>query len=373
MPATGTGELVALKLPRPALSDGLERVWETGGTALPLDPHLPESALRALLTRFRPDRLVTEEGVDRLPGALPVDPEVAVVLATSGTTGAPKGVELGWAALDAAARITNDAVGARDGDRWLCCLPPWQVGGFMTLVRSRTLGARAVVHGRFDPDEIGSDAATGFVSVVPTMLTRLLASDVDLTRFQTILVGGDRADAAPIEQARAAGAHVITTYGMTETCGGVVYDGAPLPEVHVSLTPDGVIAIAAPTLMHGYRLDHDSTRRALVDGRFITNDRGEIDDDGRLVVLGRVDDVIVSGGHKVAPRRVEEALAEHPAVRRVSIEGVADPELGRRTVARISLHEGARAPSLEEVRAFVAERLGAHHAPRQLIVERDDP
>lgn len=369
MPEATTTELVAIRLSRAALPDALERVWDGGSAALPLDAGLPDRQVRELIGRLKPHRIVTEEGTSSLPGGRGVDAEVAVVLATSGTTGAPKGVELGWTALNAAAQLTNETLGASRRDRWLCSLPPSHVAGFMTMFRSRALGSRAVVHDRFDPDKIACERAARFVSLVPTMLVRLLSAGVDLTHFDAILIGGDHIDPSLVRTESAAGARVITTYGMTETCGGVVYDGSALPGVDVSLTEDGVIQIAGPTIMRGYRLDEKSTRRVLVGGRFITSDRGEIDDKGRLRVLGRVDDVIVSAGNKVVPRQVADVLTEHPAIEDASIEAVADPELGQRMVARISLRKGSPAPSLEELRAFVAERLGAHQAPRGLIVQ----
>ncbi|MBA3431258.1 MAG: AMP-binding protein, partial [Actinobacteria bacterium] len=321
-------KLVALRVARSALPQALERVWAKGNAALPLDPELPDRQVRELVGKFKPHEIETGEGITPLPDGRPVDPGIAVVLATSGTTGSPKGVELGWNALACAAELTNDAVGADAGDRWLCCLPPSQTGGFMTLFRSRALGTRAKIHERFEPERIASESDCRFISLVPTMLGRLLASNVDLTHFDALLVGGDRADPSLLENARERGARVISTYGMTETCGGIVYDGRPLPGVEVTLGEADVIQITSPTLMRGYRLDDDSTDRALVAERFITSDRGDIDDEGRLRMLGRVDDVIISAGNKIVRRRLEDALAEHPAIDHASVTAIPDPELG---------------------------------------------
>jgi O-succinylbenzoic acid--CoA ligase len=323
----------------------LEGVWTTGAAAVVL----PEGD----------------------PGARwgPSAPDTVLVLRTSGTTGAPKLVELSDSALEAAVALTNAAVGAAPGDRWLCCLPVTGVGGLMTLLRSRALGTDAVIHERFDVERIRSERRARFVSFVPTMLHRLLEAEVDLGHFDRVLLGGSAADRSLLRRARERGVPLTTTYGMTETCGGVVYDGVPLPGVEVRLGDEGRIAISSPTLMSGYLDDREATDAALQDGWFATNDRGTLDAEGRLTVHGRLDDVIVVGGKKVEPGEVAAALAEHPAIGNVLVRGEPDEEWGQRVVALV-VPRGP-APALEEIHLFLEGRLSRHKWPRDLtIVDR---
>lgn len=326
-----------------SLTEELERVWASGGAALLLDSEMP---------------------VPRAPMA----PDTVLVLATSGSTGAPRLVELSDSALDAAVKLTNDAVGAVEGDRWLCCLPVTHVGGLMTLLRSRSLGTRAVVHRRFDVDRIRAERSARFVSLVPAMLHRLLEAGVDLSGFARVLIGGASADHDLIERARVLGVAVTTTYGMTETCGGVVYDGVPLDGVDVRIEDGGRIALASPTLMSGYLGDRVLTDSVLADGWFLTSDRGSLED-GRLRVTGRLDATIITAGNNVDPGEVENALRDHPNVADVAVRGEADEERGQRVVALVV--PAGEAPALEDLHAFLEGRLSRYKWPRSVrVVDR---
>jgi len=185
-----------------------------------------------------------------------------------------------------------------------------------------------------------------------------------LRGFDTVLLGGAAAPPALLEQARAAGVRVVPTYGMSETGGGCVYAGTALTGVQVEVD-DGLVRLAGPTLAAGYRLRPDLTAEAFVGGWFVTGDLGRLRPDGRLEVLGRADDVIVTGGEKVAPAAVEAALAEHPAVAEVAVAGVPDPEWGARVMAAVVLRVGASL-TLAQAREHVAARLGRVAAPREL-------
>jgi O-succinylbenzoic acid--CoA ligase len=229
-----------------------------------------------------------------------------------------------------------------------------------------------VLHPRFDPAAIAADASTNIVSLVPTMLRRLLAAGVDVARFRWILLGGGPVPAELVAAATAAGARVVATYGMTETCGGAVYDGVPLPGVRVATAGDGTIALAGPMLMRGYRLRPEETAAALRDGWFLTSDVGELDPSGRLRVLGRRDDLIISGGQKVLPVEVANVLMEHPAVADAAVAGRPDDEWGQAVAAVVVPAPGA-APTLAELRAFVAERLAPYKAPRYLVIVAEVP
>lgn len=290
--------------------------------------------------------------------------DVAVVVPTSGSTGDPKGVLLTAAALRASAAATAEVIGE---GQWLLALPTTHVAGLQVLVRSLLAGTSPqVLEGptTLAAFEAATSRLTGprrLVSLVPTQLARLVGSPA-LLEYDAVLLGGAAAPAELLDRARAAGARVVTTYGMSETCGGCVYDGVPLPGVSLSVADR--IRISGPVVASGYRLRPDLTAAAFDGDTFTTSDVGELVD-GRLVVLGRADDVVVTGGEKVAPAAVEAALASHPSVAEVAVVGVPDAEWGARVVAVVVL----RGPlSLEEARSHVAARLSRVAAPRELRV-----
>jgi O-succinylbenzoic acid--CoA ligase len=244
----------------------------------------------------------------------------------------------------------------------------------LVLLRGVLLGAPVAVHRSFDPALVQGEPGAAFVSVVPTMLGRLLDADVDLTRFRAILVGGAHLTPGLRERAEAAGARVIETYGLTESCGGVVYDGLPLPGVEMRVNDDGGIELRGPMLMLGYRFDPEETKRAFTDDGWLRpGDAGEIDAEGRLHVVGRIDDLINSGGEKVWPQEVESALREHPNVAEVGVGGRLDPEWGQRVVAFVVPVDPAAPPTLDELRDFAGVRIGRHKAPRELVLVDELP
>ena len=346
----------------------------SGPAILPLDPDLPRERLDALLGAFAPATIETPEGTTRLapagPGAATrpgVRPETAVVIATSGSTGPPKGTELSAAALLASARASLDRLGARPGDSWLCCLRASHVAGLQVLVRSLIAGVPPVVSMRLEP---GTLAASGcaYVSLVPVQLRRLVDAGAGLSALRGILLGGAAMPDGLLADASAAGARVTTTYGMSETCGGCVYDGVPLDEVSVEIGADGRIRIAGPVLFSGYRLQPGLSRQAR-DGRwFITSDLGSISPSGRLQVRGRADDVIVTGGEKVVAGEVAAVLGTCPGVREAVVVGRPDPEWGERVTAIVVPADPADPPTLGALRARVREKLPPRAAPRELVL-----
>jgi o-succinylbenzoate---CoA ligase len=360
----GGGRLLA------ALSSALDG---TGPAILPLDPGLPEGRLSALLGAFAPDAIETAGGITALPPppgqarAPGVDPEVAVVIATSGSTGLPKGTQLSAAALLASARSSLDRIGARPGDRWLCCLPPSHVAGLQVLVRSLVAGTAPVVADGLTPATVAGSGCA-YASLVPTQLRRLTTAGADLGALRGILLGGSATPAALLDAARAAGGRVFTTYGMSETCGGCVYDGVPLDGVQVETGAGGRIRIAGPVLFSGYRLRPDLTAAAR-DGRwFVTSDLGGTGPDGRLVVRGRADDVIITGGENVVADEVAGVLAKSPAVREAVVIGQPDAEWGERVTAVIVAADPAHPPTLEDLRKVVRAELPAAAAPRAFLL-----
>ena len=269
------------------------------------------------------------------------EPDAALVVATSGSTGRPKGVVLARSALWASARATHARLGGPG--TWVCALPTHYVAGVMTLVRSHVAGTRA----RFaasDLSDLPEPDGRTYLSLVPTQLHRALSPGAPpgvaarLASYDALVVGGAGLDPALRASAASRGLRIAHSYGMSETCGGCVYDGVPLDGVRVSVQ-DGGIVIAGAVVFSGYRLRPDLTDAVLSDapeGRtFRTSDRGEVAD-GVLRGLGRLDDVVVSGGVNVdlaAVQRVADAAFGDPLSGGVVVLGVPDPEWGTRVVA----------------------------------------
>jgi o-succinylbenzoate---CoA ligase len=336
----------------------------TGPAILPLDPDLPPARLSELITAFAPTAIVRPDGIERLGPGPGVAQDVAVVLTTSGSTGAPKAAELTASALLASAHASLARLGARTG-RWLCCLPAHHISGLGVLVRSLVTGVDPVITGHLDGALI---AGTGcdYVSLVPTQLRRLLDAGAPVDLFGAILLGGAATPADLLDAAAAAGARVVTTYGMTETCGGCVYDGVPLDGVRVGST-DGVLRITGPVLFARYRLAPDLTAMSLTDGWFVTSDLGELDPDGHLRLRGRADDVINSGGEKVVPAEVEDALRGLDSVRDVVVVGTPDPDWGERVTAIIVADDKTASPSLHKLRKELRGLLPRYALPQAVV------
>ncbi|MFE3450069.1 AMP-binding protein [Nonomuraea sp. NPDC059194] len=342
--------------PGPRLFAAIAAALDGDGPAvLPLSPDHAGAALRAL----RPTEIETVDGVRQADGP-GVPSDVAVVIATSGSTGAPKGVMLTAAALMASAASSLRRLEAAPGGRWLCCLPPSHVSGLQVLVRSLLGGTEPIIHDRFDPEAVAASGAD-HVSLVPTQLHRLMERGADLGAFATILLGGAAARPGLLEAARAAGARIVTTYGSSETSGGCVYDGLPLDDVELAIRQDGRIRVAGPVLLSGYRFGDSPVEG----GWFTTSDLGAIED-GRLRVLGRADDVINTGGEKVVAASVASVLALHPEVADVAVVGRPHPEWGEAVVAVVVPADPGRPPTLGQLRAYSRERLPAYAAPREL-------
>ncbi len=350
----------------------------TGPAILPLDAGLPAGRLGGLIGALGPGSIEDAEGVTTVRSAqnTGVAEGTAIVVGTSGSTGTPKGVELSAAALRHSARASLQRVGAKPGERWLCCLPASHVAGLAVLVRSLVSGTEPVLAERADAATVtGSGCA--HVSLVPTQLQRLLAeagSPAPLAGFSSVLLGGAAASASLLDVARAASVPVVTTYGMTETCGGCVYDGVPLDGVRIEIRSDGEspaeagrIWIGGPVLFSGYR-PRVADQAELRDGWFRTGDLGRLDPSGRLVVRGRADDVINTGGYKVVPGEVAAALQTCPSVRDVAVVGQPDPEWGERVIAVVVPADPADPPTLELLCLHVRGRLPRYAAPSKVVM-----
>jgi len=349
----------------------------TGPAILPLDAGLSTGRLAEVVAALGPGSIEDAEGVTTVRSAHNegVAEGTAVVVRTSGSTGASKGVELSAAALRHSARASLDRLGAGPGERWLCCLPVTHVAGLQVLVRSLVSGTEPVLAERADAETVAGSGCT-HVSLVPTQLHRLLevlgsGPAKPLAGYSSVLLGGAPAPASLLDAARAAGVPVVTTYGMSETCGGCVYDGVPLDGVRVEIRDDdeaqGRIWISGPVLFSRYR-GRLAGQAALHDGWFRTGDLGRLDSPGRLVVRGRADDIINTGGHKVVPGEVAAVLQTCPGVTDVAVVGQPDAEWGERVIAVVVPADPADPPALELLRLHVRERLPRYAAPSRVVM-----
>jgi O-succinylbenzoic acid--CoA ligase len=258
----------------------------------------------------------------------------------------------------------------------LCCLPVHYAAGLAVVGRAWASGVACDVLPVFDIDtvELVAETQKPNVSLVPVMLARLLRARVAIERFHHILLGGGPVPPDLRAQAQKAKGRVSATYGMTETWGGVVHDGRALPGVEFQVAADGEILLRSPTLMKGYRLDPERSAAAVdADGWFRTRDLGEIGTDGRLRVLDRLDDLVNTGGIKVSPAEVERVLIDHPGVADAGVAGRPDPHWGQRVVAFVVPADPEAPPTLDDLRAFVSDRIGGPKAPRQVVLVESIP
>ncbi|MHA7189038.1 AMP-binding protein [Arthrobacter sp. MDT2-16] len=308
-------------------------------------------------------------------GALPND-EIAAVISTSGSTGVPKQTMLSVDALAASAMGTAFALKAEG--QWLLTLPVHYVAGFQVLVRSLFAGTQPWVMdttGGFTPAAFTEAAAeltdrVRLTSLVPTQLHRLLADPVPetlrvLRRFDAILLGGAPAGATLRALARSQDLKVVETYGMSETCGGCVYDGTPLDGVELR-SVDGRLRIGGAVLADGYFDAPGLTEEKFVfnsgERWFVTDDAGDVASDGSVTVHGRLDDVIVTGALKVSARRVSDVIEALPGVEQALVLGIPSPEWGSAVAAAVVGDVDA-----EVVRQAVHVELGAHAVPKAIV------
>jgi O-succinylbenzoic acid--CoA ligase len=281
----------------------------------------------------------------RVAGSGPTGEDVALVVHTSGTTGEPRPVELTYGQILGNARGTVAALGVGEDERWLCPLPLSHVGGLMVLLRSVIQGITAVI-GPVERDDVT------LASMVPTQLARVLDRPP-----KRVLLGGAPADPALLRRAKEAGWPVAPSYGLTEACSAVTIgeigdtetSGRAIPGVTVSIAPDGEILVDGLTTA----------------GLLRTGDLGRLDDRGRLIVVGRKADTIVSGGENVAPAEVEAVLLEHPAVAEAGVFARPHPEWGEAVTARVVLRSDA---SETELRDWLGERLARFKVPKAIEV-----
>lgn len=338
-----------------AFVERIARAWDNDDAVFPLDQRLPAPARRSIMESMRPTVVADGNSDTRIDGD-PVEDGDAVVVATSGSSGEPKGVVLTRTAVNAGAVAVMSRLGIGHGDTWFACLPPAHIGGLSVVLRSLVTGTPLVTAPSFSPEAYEGAARLGatLVSLVPTALAR-----VDASLYRWIVLGGSR---PPADRP----SNCVATYGMTETGSGVVYDGVPLPGVGIEVR-DGIIHVRGPMLMRAYR---NGPGPFDPDGWLRTGDIGEIGADGRLSVRGREGDLIITGGENVWPEAVEAVVATHPHVADCCVVGVDDAEWGSAVHVFVVTTDEV---SLEGLREHVKESLPAHCAPKALHVVESIP
>ena len=302
--------------------------------------------------------------------------DVAAVLATSGSMGQPKGVLLTAAGLTALDQVVNGA-----NAQWIAALPLHSMGGFNVAVRAIASGREPIAVaslGGASPftSTVFADAverASGapiHVSLVASQLRRLLADDIGVAALQAcalVLVGAGPLANRTRVLAEEQGVKVVASYGMTETSGGCVFDGLPLPgvQVHGPTDPAGTLIINGPMLAAGYRLAPELSRTAFTSAGFITSDLCSVDGAGFVTILGRADDVTIINGVNVSVLAVEQVIGEIPEVEAVSVITVIGPDSQSALVAAV---ESAIGPTLETViKASVRQQLGSAAVPCHVL------
>ena len=349
-------ELVAIDMPaNDAFVTTLIQIWDSGDAAMPLDQRLPDVSRTKLLAEMNASAVINADGSRTiLAHGQPVESGDALVIATSGSTGQPKGVVHTHDAILFATKTTIARLRCTADDHWLACISLAHVGGLSVVLRALHLGSRLTVSSRADQTTIMAaldDGAT-MTSLVSTVL-----QSVDISRFKTVLIGGSNApDNLPN--------NAISTYGLTETMGGVVYDSAPLEGVEVRLGDDSEIEIRSKSLLRCYRNGVDPKS---ADGWLRTGDLGEMSD-GRLTVFGRKDDRINTGGFKVWPNVVEKSIRQLTIVTDVVVGAAPDKKWGSAVTAWVTLQPNGASLSLEVLRMHVRESLPDYCAPQKLFV-----
>ena len=358
--------LVAIDLHAgPAFEAAVRSVWNQGDVVFPIDQRLPAPAKHELIAQLAADTLIGPDSVARpcdqndssgkSEDIVPLCDGDALMIATSGSTGVPKGVVHTHDSLSASASMVGERLQLSADDHWWLCLPAAHIGGFGVIARSLHFASRITYADAINQTTIheARDNGATRTAVVPTLIARHRFDG-----WRTVLVGGASSGDLP--------ENAVATYGMTETAGGVVYSGLALDGVHVNVVA-GEIMVQTPSLARTYR----NAPLPLRNGWFATGDLGRIVD-GRILIDGRKDDLIITGGVKVWPGVVEARLREHPLVKDAVVTGAPDPEWGSVVVAHV-VCATTQPPSLELLRNHVKETLSPAHAPVRLSIVASIP
>jgi len=358
-------------------------LMKTGAVLLPISPKLsPEERAKAIescgvtVDLDEPEKLTQTEADMPMLGEHDMS-DLHCRILTSGSTGHPHTVSLSYGNHLFSAMGSAFNIGVDPSDRWLCALPTSHISGLSIVMRSVIYGTAMVLHDQFSPQAVGeaieNDGVT-VISMVSTMLLRLLDEGVDISAPRAILVGGGPVPSSALSEALDRGARVIQTYGLTETCSQVTTlevaearrkvgsVGRPLLTSHLRIQ-GGEILIQGPTVSAG-ALD--------VDGWLHTGDVGRIDEDGFLFVDGRTDDMIITGGENVMPGEVEDVLVQHPEIIEAAVVGRSDPEWQQAVTAVIVARDGIEI-GIDELRDHCAGKLASYKIPKHVEVVPELP
>ena len=351
-------------------------LMKLGAVLLPLGPKMTAEERATIVAMEEPALDLSDPGeLTQTEADLPLLGEhdmgdVVCRLLTSGSTGRPHPVGLTYGNFLWSAVGSGFNIGVQPEDRWLCCMPLSHVAGLGIVMRSAIYGTTAVIHDGFDVDRVAAALAEdriSVISVVATMLTRLLEAGADLSGPRAVLVGGGPVPEEPLEEAIGRGATVVQTYGLTEACSQVTTlapgeaqrklgsAGRPLLTTHLRIQ-DGEILVQGPTVAPGH---------ADADGWLHTGDLGRIDEEGFLYVEDRIDDMIVSGGENIVPAEVEKVLLRHPEVADAAVVGREDPEWQQAVTAIVVLEDGSEVTP-DELRRHCAESLAGFKVPKRV-------
>ena len=348
--------LVALDIkPSHNFLDLLNKTWDEGDAVLPIDQRLPQSAKQQLVKDLGASWIVANDGNKvKLYNGYQVDEGDALVIATSGTTGNPKGVVHTHAAIIASVTAGGTRLGCCASDHWLACLPLAHVGGLSVLLRAQHYKSQlSIVDGVVQSSIVNAiDAGANLTSLVPSSLRKL-----DVSGFRAVLVGGSATHTdLPV--------NAISTYGLTETMGGVAYNGVALDGVEIRSSDSGEIEVRGEMLFRVYR---DGTNPKDEGGWFATGDLGEINN-GVLAVHGRRDDLINTGGYKVWPKSVENSINQIPGVVDCVVMGLPDEKWGAAVCAWIILQDSTHSLKLDDARRHVKKTLPDYCAPQRIFI-----
>ena len=285
---------------------------------------------------------------------------ISLVIATTGSSGTPKEVALSASALISSARASNKALGAQPGNTWSLLLPLSHIAGINVLIRAHELGTEPIDLRSHKGEYPHAD----FTAIVPTQLFKALHEDDQLLKHlagaKAVLVGGAALAADLHLAAKKAGINVVVTYGMTETTGGCVYDGVPLDGVEISITSEKRIAIKGTVLAQTYLGAESLWDAQLKDGWFLTSDLGRMEN-GKLVVEGRSDDVIISGGENISLSAIEISLQDHFPHASFAAFSLKDAQWGQSLHVAIA---GDGATTDDEISQYLSERFGDFSKPK---------
>lgn len=393
------GDRVALQWGNePEFVFAIHAATRLGATSVPLNSRLKDVEVASLLddvrprcvlsARTEPARAWRKQGLAPIPLAAEL---VQAILFTSGTTGRSKGAELTVGNFLASARASAENLGGGSDQRWLACLPLFHVGGMAMLTRCAWYGAGLVLHPKFDPgavlDSLERDGVS-HVSLVGAALARLLdvnPSGPPAPSLKTTLIGGGPVSPDLMKRARSVSLPALLTYGLTEATSQVTTEplaspdgrtaGPPLVGINVRVVDEsgaplpmggeGEIEVRGPTVMRGYFSDETATRASLRGGWLRTFDIGSLDERGRLIVLARRTDLILSGGENVYPAEVERVLASHPGIGAVAV--IAEPDSTWGQVPIAGFVPRGNAPSAEELDRFCRSRLAGFKVPKRFV------